>query len=92
MSLDTAAPLKPLPEPIDLGHYRIRRQARVGGLIGEYAWSRNVDELLGTHTSKWRRTRFLLVSGIGVPSCRAKCELGVRRPAAHAGSAAGLDW
>jgi len=35
-SLDGAAPLKPLPEPIDLGHYRIRRQARAGGLIGEY--------------------------------------------------------
>ena len=35
-SLDAAAPLKPLPEPIDLGQYRIRRQARVGGLINEY--------------------------------------------------------
>ena len=35
-SLDGAAPLKPLPDPIDLGQYRIRRQARVGGLINEY--------------------------------------------------------
>ena len=35
-SLDGAAPLKPLPEPIDPGQYRIRRQARVGGLINEY--------------------------------------------------------
>src|ERR1022692_729039 len=35
-SLDAAAPLKPLPEPIDLEQYRIRRQARVGGLINEY--------------------------------------------------------
>jgi putative transposase len=35
-SLDSAAPLKPLPEPIDLGQYRIRRQARVDGLINEY--------------------------------------------------------
>jgi putative transposase len=35
-SLDGAAPLKPLPEPIDPGQYRIRRQARVGGLISEY--------------------------------------------------------
>ena len=35
-SADGAAPLKPLPEPIDLGQYRIRRQARVGGLINEY--------------------------------------------------------
>jgi transposase len=35
-SLDGAAPLKPLPEPIDLEHYRVRKQARVGGLINEY--------------------------------------------------------
>ena len=35
-SLDGAAPLKPLPEPVDLDRYRIRRQARVGGLINEY--------------------------------------------------------
>ena len=35
-SLDSAAPLKPLPEPIDLEQYRTRRQARVGGLINEY--------------------------------------------------------
>ena len=35
-SLSGAAPLKPLPEPVDLGHYRVRRQTRVGGLINEY--------------------------------------------------------
>jgi transposase InsO family protein len=35
-SLDDAAPLNPLPEPIDLEQYRARRQARVGGLINEY--------------------------------------------------------
>jgi putative transposase len=35
-SLHGAAPLKPLPEPVDLDHYRIRRQARAGGLINEY--------------------------------------------------------
>jgi transposase len=35
-SLHGAAPLKPLPEPVNLDHYRIRRQARVGGLINEY--------------------------------------------------------
>ena len=35
-SLHGAAPLKPLPEPVDLGQYRVRRQARVGGLINEY--------------------------------------------------------
>jgi putative transposase len=35
-SLHGAAPLKPLPEPVDLGRYRVRKQARVGGLINEY--------------------------------------------------------
>src|SRR5271165_912201 len=34
--LHSAAPLTPLPEPVDLEHYRVRRQARVGGLINEY--------------------------------------------------------
>jgi hypothetical protein len=35
-SLDAAATLKPLPEPVDLGQYRVRKRARVGGLINEY--------------------------------------------------------
>ena len=35
-SLHGAAPLKPLPEPVDLEQYRVRRHARVGGLINEY--------------------------------------------------------
>ena len=35
-SLHGAGPLKPLPEPVYLDQYRVRRQARVGGLIGEY--------------------------------------------------------
>ena len=35
-SLDAAAPLKPLPEPVDLEQYRVRRQTRVGGQINEY--------------------------------------------------------
>jgi hypothetical protein len=35
-SLHGAASLKPLPEPVDLAQYRVRRQARVGGLISEY--------------------------------------------------------
>ena len=35
-SLHGAAPLKPLPEPVNLGQYRIRRQAQIGGLINEY--------------------------------------------------------
>jgi len=35
-ALNGAAPLEPLPEPVDLDQYRIRRQAQVGGLINEY--------------------------------------------------------
>ena len=35
-SLGAAAPLKPLPEPVDLGQHRVRKRARVGGLINEY--------------------------------------------------------
>ena len=34
--IHTAAPLKPLPEPINLGHYRVRKLARVGGPVNEY--------------------------------------------------------
>jgi hypothetical protein len=35
-SLHAAAPLKPLPKPVDLERYRVRRQARAGGAINEY--------------------------------------------------------
>ncbi|MGA2828516.1 MAG: integrase core domain-containing protein [Streptosporangiaceae bacterium] len=35
-SLDSAAPLKPLPELADLERYRVRRDTRLGGLINEY--------------------------------------------------------
>jgi transposase len=35
-SLHAAAPLKPLPEPVNLDQHRVRKQARVGGLINEY--------------------------------------------------------
>ena len=35
-SLDAAAPLKPLPEPVDHEQYRVRRQPRVSGTINEY--------------------------------------------------------
>jgi putative transposase len=35
-SLHAAAPLKPLPEPVDLGRHRVRRQTRTGCLINEY--------------------------------------------------------
>jgi transposase len=34
--LHGAAPLKPLPEPVDLEQYRVRRHTRAGGLISEY--------------------------------------------------------
>ena len=33
---ETAAPLKPLPEPADHDRYRVRRQTHAGCLIGEY--------------------------------------------------------
>jgi putative transposase len=35
-SLHSAAPLNPLPPPVILEHYRIRRHTRVGGIINEY--------------------------------------------------------
>jgi transposase InsO family protein len=35
-SLNAAAPLKPLPEPLDLDRYHVRKQTRVGHLINEY--------------------------------------------------------
>jgi putative transposase len=35
-SLGAAAPLKPLPEPVDLDQYRLRRLTRIGGMINEY--------------------------------------------------------
>jgi hypothetical protein len=35
-SLHAAASLKPLPEPVDLDQYRVRRQTRVDGSIHEY--------------------------------------------------------
>jgi hypothetical protein len=35
-SLLGAAPLKPLPDPVDLDRHRVRKHAHVGGLINEY--------------------------------------------------------
>ena len=35
-SLHNAAPLKPLPELVDLDQHRVRRQARIASLINEY--------------------------------------------------------
>jgi hypothetical protein len=35
-SLDAAAPLKPLPQPVVLEQHRVRRRTRVSGTIHEY--------------------------------------------------------
>jgi putative transposase len=35
-SLNSAAPLKPLPEPVDIKRYHVRRHARISGMINEY--------------------------------------------------------
>jgi putative transposase len=35
-SLHGAAPLKPLPQPVDLDQYRVRRHTSVGGMLNEY--------------------------------------------------------
>jgi putative transposase len=35
-SLNSAAPLKPLPEPVDLERYQVQRRARISGMINEY--------------------------------------------------------
>ena len=35
-SLDGAAPVRPLPGPVDLERYRVQRQTHVGGTINEY--------------------------------------------------------
>jgi putative transposase len=49
-SLNSAAPLKPLPEPVDLERYHVRRHARISGMINEYRLAHDVDKVLGTHT------------------------------------------
>jgi putative transposase len=35
-SLNSAAPLKLLPAPVELEQYRVRRQPRVGGMVNQY--------------------------------------------------------
>ena len=35
-SLRGAAPLKPLPDPVNLDHYRVRKHIPIAGLINEY--------------------------------------------------------
>jgi putative transposase len=47
-SLDSAAPLKPPPEPVDLAQHRVRRHPRVGGTINEYRLVACRDQVLGT--------------------------------------------
>jgi hypothetical protein len=47
--LAAAAPLKPLPEPVDLDQYRVRRRAHTACLINEYRLADDADEVFGTH-------------------------------------------
>jgi putative transposase len=35
-SLNSAAPLRPLPEPVHLDRYQVQRRARISGMINEY--------------------------------------------------------
>jgi hypothetical protein len=44
-----AAPLKPLPGPVEVEQYRIRRQALAGCTINEYRLVADVDGVFGTH-------------------------------------------
>jgi Integrase core domain len=64
-ALDAAAPLKPLPEPVDLEQYRVRRNTRVASVARStnIALSRDVDEVFGTHTR--------------YPLCAAACSSGL---------------
>jgi putative transposase len=59
-SLHGAAPLKPLPEPADLGQYRIRRQAQVGHdqriSAGRMTWTRLSAPTMPAHCSLARRS------------------------------------
>jgi putative transposase len=34
--LNSVAPLKLLPAPVELEQYRVRRQTRIGGMVNEY--------------------------------------------------------
>ena len=36
-SLHAAAPLRALPEPVDLDHVRVRRRDRLGGILHPYS-------------------------------------------------------
>jgi putative transposase len=59
-SLHGAAALKPLPEPADLGQYRIRKQAQVGHdqriSAGRMTWTRLSAPTMPAHCSLARRS------------------------------------
>ena len=57
-SLNSVAPLKPLPEPVDLERYHVRRHARISGMVNEYRLVACVNKVLGTHTSRWERSTY----------------------------------
>jgi len=50
-SLHGAAPLKPLPEPVNLDHYRVRKHAHVAGLVNEYRLVACRGRDFGTHNT-----------------------------------------
>jgi putative transposase len=55
-SLHAAAPMKPLPEPVGLDQYRVRKTgSRRWPDQTNIAWSHDVDEVSGTHRTSWRR-------------------------------------
>ena len=49
--LAAAASLKPLPEPVDLDRYRVRRQAHIACLINEYRLVAWLGRGFGTHNA-----------------------------------------
>jgi putative transposase len=54
-SLDSAAPLKPLAEPVNLAQHRVRRHLVSAASSTNTAWSHDVDEVLGTHRHRPHR-------------------------------------
>ena len=48
-SLDAAAPLKPLPQPVVLSSIAYEGGLASAARFTNIAWSRNVDEIFGTH-------------------------------------------
>jgi hypothetical protein len=54
-SLNAAAPLKPLREPVGFEQYYVRKQARVSGLISEYRPGRMTWTRFSARTGRSRR-------------------------------------